>query len=74
MRCSGSLFHIIPCAFEHAVHDAESQAFLLKRSYEYKVISLPVEFSQICEKIMGRSEFKGVSPVDPYCGKDYLKY
>ncbi len=26
------------------------------------------------EKLMGRSEFKGVSPVDPYCGKDYLKY
>lgn len=28
----------------------------------------------VIEKIMGRSEFKGVSPVDPYCGKDYLKY
>ena len=28
----------------------------------------------VMEKIMGRSEFKGVSPVDPYCGKDYLKY
>ncbi|MBR4462949.1 MAG: glycoside hydrolase family 3 protein [Erysipelotrichaceae bacterium] len=23
-------------------------------------------------KIMGRSEFKGVSPIDPYCGKEYL--
>lgn len=28
----------------------------------------------VMDKIMGRSEFKGVSPVDPYCGKDYLKY
>ena len=24
------------------------------------------------DKIMGRSEFKGVSPVDPFCGKDYI--
>ena len=28
----------------------------------------------VMNKIMGRSEFKGVSPVDPYCGKDYLKF
>lgn len=28
----------------------------------------------VMDKIMGRSEFKGVSPVDPYCGKDYLKF
>ena len=28
----------------------------------------------VMEKIMGRSSFKGVSPVDPYCGKDYLKF
>ena len=28
----------------------------------------------VMEKIMGRSEFRGVSPVDPYCGKEYLKY
>lgn len=27
----------------------------------------------VMEKIMGRSEFKGKSPVDPFCGKDYLK-
>ncbi len=25
-------------------------------------------------KILGESEFKGVSPVDPFCGKDYLRY
>ena len=27
----------------------------------------------VMDKIMGRSKFKGVSPVDPYCGKDYLR-
>lgn len=26
------------------------------------------------EKLMGRSEFKGKSPVDPFCGKEYLAY
>jgi len=26
----------------------------------------------IMDKIMGRSEFKGKSPVDPFCGKDYI--
>ena len=29
--------------------------------------------SAVVDKIMGRSEFKGVSPVDPFCGKDYLR-
>lgn len=27
----------------------------------------------VVDKVMGRSEFKGVSPIDPYCGKDYLR-
>lgn len=26
----------------------------------------------IMEKIMGRSEFHGISPCDPFCGKDYI--
>ncbi len=26
------------------------------------------------DKILGRSAFKGVSPVDPFCGKEYLAY
>ena len=26
----------------------------------------------VMEKIMGRSEFKGISPCDPLCGKDYI--
>ena len=28
----------------------------------------------VVEKLVGRSEFKGVSPVDPFCGKEYLRY
>lgn len=28
----------------------------------------------VMEKIMGRSEFKGVSPVDPFCGKIDLRF
>lgn len=27
----------------------------------------------VMDKIMGRSEFRGISPVDAYCGKDYLE-
>ncbi|MDY4100846.1 MAG: glycoside hydrolase family 3 N-terminal domain-containing protein [Lachnospiraceae bacterium] len=27
----------------------------------------------VMDKIMGRSKFRGVSPVDPFCGKEYLK-
>ena len=26
----------------------------------------------VMEKIMGRSEFVGISPIDPFCGKDYI--
>ena len=32
----------------------------------------PVIAQAVMEKLMGRSEFKGVSPVDPLCGKDYI--
>lgn len=28
----------------------------------------------LIEKLMGRSEFTGVSPVDAFCGKEYLRY
>ena len=33
-----------------------------------------VVLDAVVEKLMGRSPFKGLSPVDPFCGKDYLKY
>lgn len=28
----------------------------------------------VVDKILGKSTFKGVSPVDPFCGKEYLAY
>lgn len=28
----------------------------------------------LVEKLMGRDAFRGTSPTDPYCGKDWLKY
>ena len=28
----------------------------------------------VVEKIMGRSRFEGKTPVDPFCGKEYLKW
>lgn len=35
--------------------------------------SNPNSNAAVMDKIMGRSEFRGVSPVDPFCGKEYLK-
>jgi beta-N-acetylhexosaminidase len=34
-------------------------------AYKYK----PANLRAVVDKLMGRSEFKGVSPVDPFCGK-----
>lgn len=28
----------------------------------------------VVKKINGESEFKGINPIDPFCGKEYLKY
>ncbi|MBR2662571.1 MAG: glycoside hydrolase family 3 protein, partial [Clostridia bacterium] len=28
----------------------------------------------VVEKLLGRSAFQGKSPVDPFCGKEYLRY
>jgi beta-N-acetylhexosaminidase len=33
-----------------------------------------VMLETVVEKLLGRSEWKGESPVDPFCGKEYLKY
>lgn len=35
--------------------------------------SSPAYHDAVVEKIMGRSDFKGKSPVDPFCGKFYLQ-
>lgn len=34
----------------------------------------PYVIDSVMEKVMGRSEFKGVSPVDPFCGNKYLTF
>lgn len=41
----------------------------LVNSYNYN----PIINEAVMDKIMGRSEFKGVSPVDPFCGREELK-
>ena len=28
----------------------------------------------LVEKLMGRDTFRGTSPTDPFCGKEYLQY
>lgn len=28
----------------------------------------------LVEKLMGRDTFRGKSPTDPFCGKEYLQY
>ena len=28
----------------------------------------------LVEKLMGRDTFRGKSPTDPFCGKEYLRY
>ena len=33
-----------------------------------------VMIDTVVEKILGKSAFKGQSPVDPFCGKEYLSY
>ena len=30
--------------------------------------------SAVIEKLFGRSEFKGTSPIDPFCGRKDLEY
>lgn len=64
----------------------EIPAMMISTAYPYHLFDAPMiktyinaysaepEFrAAVMEKIMGRSEFKGVSPVDPFCGKDYLR-
>lgn len=34
---------------------------------------IPIFCEAVMEKITGKSRFRGISPVDPYCGNEYLK-
>lgn len=66
---------------------AEVPVMMIGTGYPYHLFDAPMvetfinayssepQYRQaVMDKIMGRSEFKGVSPIDPYCGKDWLKY
>ena len=65
---------------------SEIPVMMISTAYPYHLFDAPMvetyinaysaapQFTKVVmDKIMGRSEFKGVSPVDPYCGKDYIK-
>ena len=64
---------------------SEIPVMMISTAYPYHLFDAPMmqtyinaysceeKFCQaVMEKIMGRSEFKGVSPCDPFCGKDYI--
>ena len=66
---------------------SEIPVMMISTGYPYHLFDAPMvetyinaysatpQFSKaVMDKIMGRSEFVGVSPVDPYCGKEYLKF
>lgn len=44
------------------------------KTYINSYNSAPAFNRAVMEKIMGRSEFKGVSPVDPFCGNEYIRW
>lgn len=65
---------------------SEIPVMMISTAYPYHMFDAPMiptfinaysgtpDFCEaIMEKIMGRSEFKGISPVDPFCGKEYLR-
>lgn len=66
---------------------SEIPVMMISTGYPYHLFDAPMigtyinaysEQKHFCEatvdKLMGRSEFKGKSPIDPYCGKEYLKW
>ena len=65
---------------------AEVPAIMISTAYPYHLFDAPMIGTYInaysaepvfreaaMDKIMGRSEFMGISPVDPFCGKEYLR-
>ena len=44
------------------------------RTYINCYANSDIVLEALIEKLMGRSPFLGTSPVDPFCGKDYLSY
>ena len=66
---------------------AEIPVMMISTAYPYHLFDAPMVdtfintysgepqyMRAVMDKIMGRSAFRGVSPVDPYCGKEFLKY
>jgi beta-N-acetylhexosaminidase len=64
---------------------AEIPVMMISTAYPYHLFDAPMvgtyinaysgnqEFcDSVMDKIMGRSEFVGVSPIDPFCGKNYI--
>jgi beta-N-acetylhexosaminidase len=62
-------FHDIPTIFvslENPYHLLDAPRV---KTYINAYCATPESIDSVIEKLMGRSEFKGVSPVDPFCGK-----
>ena len=66
-------------------HASEISMIMISCAYPYHLFDAPMigtyinayssnrEFCDATvDKLIGRSEFKGVSPIDPLCGKDYI--
>lgn len=66
---------------------SEIPVLMISTGYPYHLFDAPMigtyinaysaepHFCQaVVEKLMGRSEFKGISPGDPFCGKEWLKW
>ena len=44
------------------------------RTYINAYSNSDIVLEAVMEKLMGRRPFRGMSPVDPFCGKEYLKW
>lgn len=64
---------------------SEIPVLMISTAYPYHLFDAPMvgtyinsysgqpEFCRaVMDKLMGRSAFSGVSPIDPFCGKDYI--
>ncbi len=60
---------MISTAYPYHLFDAN-----MIKTYINAYASTPEVKEAVMDKIMGRSEFKGVSPVDPFCGNELFKY
>ena len=58
---------MISTAYPYHLFDAP-----MMKTYINAYSNAPQFLDAVMDKIMGRSEFKGISPVDPLCGKNYL--